>query len=176
MEAALHNLYLKLISENFLTFVDVSNFLQNTCPLSILEKKEEFLKLYRGDVSNKRGYIWVDCDHFKNVFEMIYKHSCFIYKVKIQSFINDNSEGNLDLVLKIAKDVGFVAFAEDNFVVFPIQQKHLNESNKILFLEFAAQQPLKCHECEKIVKNERGLKRHHKLYHLVQRVKVDQQQ
>jgi hypothetical protein len=175
MEAALHNMYGNLISENFLTFIDVSNFLQNTCPCNVLEKKEDFLQSYRGEISNKRGYVWLDCPHFKNAFEMVFKHGCFIYKLKVQSFFEADNLTNLSLVCKTAKESGFVAFIEENFVVFPVEQRHFNETTKQLFLEFSALQPIRCHECEKVVKNERGLKRHHKLYHSLQRVKVDKQ-
>lgn len=165
MQASLLNLYKQLISENFLLFVNVHNFLQNTCTVDILQNRETFLRLYKSDVSGKRGYVWIDCDDIKIAFEMIHKHDCFIYKIRVQSFDEDQNSENLESVCAAARFAGFTAFVEHNFVVFPVDRRHLNDSTAAEFEGFADKQPVVCCVCEKTVKNERGLKRHIKLYH-----------
>lgn len=165
MQASLVNLFKQLISENFLLFVDVKNFLQNTCPTDCLENSESFKRLYKGNVEGKRGYVWIDCPNWKHAFEMIYKHDCFIYKIRISSFDETKKEENLNIVCDIANTNKFTAFIEHNFVVFPIDARHFDESTRNEFTSFSAAHPVECSLCEKTAKNERGLKRHYKLHH-----------
>lgn len=172
MQDSLVNLFKRLISNNFLIFVDVNNFLQNTCSLDILENREMFLRLYKSDITGKRGYVWIDCQHFKTAFEMLHKHDCFIYKIKMQSFNENCYSENCVAVLNAALKTGFTAFSEDNVTVFPINSGHLNDTTKLEYLEFCKKQPVICDVCGKAVKNERGLKRHINLYHaLLSKVK-----
>jgi hypothetical protein len=166
MQASLVNLYKKLISKNFLVFVDVQNFLQNTCSLEYLEDRDRFFRFYRGDVAGKRGYVWIDCESFERAFEMIDRHACFLYKIRLESFADDDAiEENLKTICEAASDSGLVAFVEENFVVFPIDSRHLNEETALAFASYSARQPVACFLCEKTAKNQRGIVRHYNLYH-----------
>ena len=173
METRLVNLFSELVINNFLTFIDVQTFLQNTCQPSILENLEVFFQVYKGNPKGKRGYVWVDCANVRDAFESVFSRGFFMYKLKMKSFDADCEEENLLLLHKIVKNAGFTSFMETGFVVFFVDQNHFNVYTASQFKEFCEKYPLKCYLCCKIVKNERALKRHFKVYHSVQRVKVE---
>jgi len=165
MQASLVNLFKQLISKNFLVFVDFENFIQNTCPLEYLEDRQQFFRFYRGDVSGKRGYVWVECDHFGSVFKMLDEFACFVYKLRLESFDECDATENLQIMCDAAVAGGLTAFVEETFVVFPIDSRHLNEATAIAYADYSARQPVGCCLCTKTVKNQRGLARHYRLYH-----------
>ena len=110
MQASLENLFKQLISENFLVFVDVNNFLQNTYSEDCFESRENFMRLYRrdGDVESKRGYVWIkDCPNLNTAFQAIYKHDCFVYKIRMTSFDETKQEEHLNKVCETATARGF---------------------------------------------------------------------
>lgn len=168
MQASLENLFKQLISENFLVFVDVNNFLQNTYSEDCFESRENFMRLYRrdGNVESKRGYVWIkDCPNVNTAFQAIYKHDCFVYKIRMTSFDETKQEEHLNKVCETATARGFTAFVEQNFIVFPIDSRNLNEATSREYAAFCSLQPVDCSLCEKTFKNEKSLERHCKLVH-----------